>query len=105
MLKVRNGFFEFGVKCQSSRQRPYTVRTGAEFVHGLPGSFIDARVVDQTQITVGGIHSHLAPAYPDTHAGEYLLNRLVVEIKVVLLYMGNTVRDGPDAADHCIVCF
>ena len=60
------------------------VGAGAELVDGGLGGRVDARVADQAQVAVRGVHAHLPPIDDDARPAFDLLDRLVVEIQVIL---------------------
>ena len=94
---------EFGMNGQRARQSADSVRPRAELVHRSLGRSIDARVTDQTEVTVGGVHPHLTPIDAHLHAGENLLHGLVVEIKIVRPEHLLSVGESLDAAGHGII--
>ncbi len=103
MFEVRDGLFEFVVQGQCASQSPHAVRAGAEFVHRFFCGFIDARMSDQSQITIRGVHAHLTSIDQNLRIGKNLLRGLVVKIKVICFQMGNAIRHGFDAAGHSVI--
>ena len=105
MFEVGDRLFEFSVDRQRACQRADAVRPRPELVHCGFGGRVDARVVDQSQVAVRGVHPHLAPVHAHLHPRQDLLHRLVVEIKIVRLEHRNAFRECLNAAGNGIVCF
>ena len=79
------------------------MRTGAIFIDGILGRLVDARVADQAQVAVGGIHAHFATI--DEHAGAavQLAHRLVVKIQASFLAFIHALVHGADSLHDGIV--
>ncbi len=104
MFEVGDRLFEFGVDRQRAGQRADAVRASPKLGHRGFGGRVDARVVDQPQVTVRGVHPHLAAVHAHLHPWQDLLHRLVVEIKIVRLEHRIAFRECLNAAGNGIVC-
>ncbi len=103
MLEVGNGLFQLVVNGQRASQSPHTVCACAEFIHCFFCGFVNARMTDQSQITVGGIHAHLASVNHSLCAAAHFLHRLVVKIEIICLKLRNAVIHRLNAAGDCVI--
>ncbi len=80
MLEIGDGLLEFRMQFQRAGQAAHAVRPGAVLVDGVFGGLVDARMADQSEVTVGGKHAHFAAAHQHSSAAAQLCDGLVVII-------------------------
>src|SRR3989304_175365 len=104
MFEICDGLFEFVMNRERAREGAHTGRAGAEFIHSFFCGFIDARMTDQSQVTVGSVHAHLSSTHEHLCSAAHFFHRLVVKIQVVSLKIMNAIRHCFDTTGHSIVC-
>ena len=84
VLEFCDSALQLQMQIQRARQQPHAVGAAAIFLQRPSSGGVDARVTQQSQVSIGGQHQHGAPV--DNHLGAalQLRNRLVVEIHVVV---------------------